>query len=121
MTTELYDLIADDYSIFDGRETVTFTTAAGVSDTSVTAIRTMANLRAAAGGVGSAGVAFSEEFGVDGNAAVFVLYSETMTAGLVPSGGDKITDADGDVWTVGVATPLGTKARWKCVCTKDRE
>lgn len=120
MTTG-YDMASGDYAYLEELvETVTLTPNtgngfnAGSAVATVTAIRVAPPARAMMGG----DLQWNGPLGVTNLPQIWVLYVETL-GGLVPSGGDKITDSDGISWTIVAARKITFGTRWRCVTSQD--
>lgn len=100
--------IADDYTMFDGVETVTYTPAAG------SAVATVKGLRR---GMRRSDFSVAATLGAEVNDEVWNLWVSTL-GGLTPAAGGTITDAAGTIWEI-VSATLGTlNTRWRCIARK---
>lgn len=100
-----------DHAHADGVETVTFTpqNPVGSAVTTVKALR--ANLsRPELAFVGGG-------LGIEPEWIVWILFSATL-GGNTPKGGDIITDASADVWTILNLTKRPDETQWRAVCRK---
>jgi hypothetical protein len=105
----LADDIANDYTYFDGLETVTFTprNPTGAAVPNVKGLRRVQEQTSIAA---TSGAMPSEPIDV-----VFHLWTATL-GGAVPKNGDSLTDSLGTVWTILdlQKTTLGTRYRAAC-------
>lgn len=105
--------LLDDFTIFDGLETVTLTpqNVAATAVTGVKALRRARNWRT---------MSVFGDLGIEPNSVPFILFVGSATnpslAGTVPKNGDKITDAAGINWTIKQTSGLTLGSRYTCLC-----
>lgn len=105
--------ILDDYTIFDGIETVTLTpqNPAGTPVATVQALRRARNWRT---------LSLFGDMAIEPNDVPFILFvgnaDNVSLAGTVPKNGDKITDADGINWTIKQVAKQTLRTRYTCLC-----
>src|SRR5690348_15441047 len=107
------DDIQDDFTIFDGLETVTLTpkNVDATPVTGVQALRRARNWRT---------MSVFGDLGIEPNSIPFILFVGTdanpSLAGSVPKQGDKITDAANINWTIKLVSELTLSSRYTCLC-----
>lgn len=107
--------ILDDFTVFDGLETVTLTpqNPDGTAVTGVQALRRALNKRT---------ISLFGDMAIEPTDVPIVLFvgnaSNISLAGTVPTNGDKITDAAGDDWTIESVAQQTMQSRYTCLCRK---
>lgn len=109
------DDILDDFTIFDGLETVTLTpqNAAGTPVTGVQALRRALNTRT---------ISMFSDVAIEPTDVPIILFvgnaDNVSLAGTVPKGGDKLTDAADVNWTIKSVAQQTMQSRHTCLCKK---
>lgn len=107
--------ILDDFTNFDGIETVTLTpqNPAGTPVTGVQALRRALDKRT---------ISLFGDVAIEPTDVPIILFvgnaDNVSLAGSVPKNGDKITDAAGDNWTIKSVGQRTMQSRYTCLCKK---
>jgi hypothetical protein len=111
----LANSILNDFTMFDGLETVTLTpqNPAGTPVTTVQALRRVLSRKI---------IAMFGELAVEPTSVPFILFvgsaENVSLSGSVPTNGDKITDAGGTVWDIEAVSQQTLQSRYTCLCKK---